>query len=202
MERLLRPFYLIRLLPKLLFFVLFISGLVEIKAQSCEAIQSGGHIAMDQTGCASPSFDPSIISNITLPTVTENVQLEYLWLYTEGDPSLAIDTWTPILNSNSINFDPAPIQVTTHFIRCVRVVGCDEFLIESNYVTVTIDCNANCSDVTFGGRIGSDQTGCANPTFDPAPFLSVTPPSGGTGTLTYQWQKTSADPSNSNTIWE
>src|SRR5687767_9011015 len=45
---------------------------------------------------------------------------------------------------------------------------------------------SQCSNVTSGGTIGSDQTNCG--VFNPAPIQNITLPAGGTGTLEYQWQ--------------
>ncbi len=44
-----------------------------------------------------------------------------------------------------------------------------------------------CNNVTSGGTIGSNQSGCSG--FDPAAFTSVADPSGGAGTLEYVWLK-------------
>jgi hypothetical protein len=46
--------------------------------------------------------------------------------------------------------------------------------------------HAQCNNVINGGTIGSDQAACG--TYDPAIINNVTLPTGGTGTLEYQWQ--------------
>jgi hypothetical protein len=45
---------------------------------------------------------------------------------------------------------------------------------------------AQCDNVTSGGTIGTDQSGCNS--FNPANITNITFPSGGTGTIEYQWQ--------------
>ncbi len=48
------------------------------------------------------------------------------------------------------------------------------------------DIFAQCSNVTSGGTVGSDQTVCGS--FNPANIINSAYPTGGTGTLQYQWQ--------------
>ncbi|MCU0468229.1 MAG: hypothetical protein MUF58_06470, partial [Arcicella sp.] len=61
--------------------------------------------------------------------------------------------------------------------------------VNENYVngTSTGDFLGCCSNVNSGGTIGSAQSGCGS--FDPAPFTSVTDPSGGSGALEIIWMK-------------
>ncbi|MBK8425853.1 MAG: hypothetical protein IPL27_07750 [Lewinellaceae bacterium] len=51
---------------------------------------------------------------------------------------------------------------------------------------------AKCYNVTGGGTIGNSQTICSGQT--PAPLTNVTLPSGGSGTLEYQWYQSTAVP--------
>ena len=44
---------------------------------------------------------------------------------------------------------------------------------------------STCNNVTDGGVIAGNETGCPNPTYDPAPILSLTPPTGGSGAIEY-----------------
>jgi SdrD B-like domain/Concanavalin A-like lectin/glucanases superfamily len=61
----------------------------------------------------------------------------------------------------------------------------------SQVINVTIAVSGPCcNNVTNGGTIAANQSGCG--TFDPAPLTSVSDPSGGTGTLEIIWIKKSA----------
>ncbi|HNB81709.1 MAG TPA: GEVED domain-containing protein, partial [Chitinophagaceae bacterium] len=42
-----------------------------------------------------------------------------------------------------------------------------------------------CSNLTSGGTIGSDESGCGS--FNPSPITNITAPSGGSGTIEYVW---------------
>ena len=52
---------------------------------------------------------------------------------------------------------------------------------------ISVSLTSTCSNVTSGGTIGSNQTGCSG--FDPVAFTSVTAPSGGAGALEIIWMK-------------
>ena len=92
---------------------------------------------------------------------------------------------TPIPNVNTPDYDPGVIYKTTYYTRCSRRMGCTEFPGESNIVTKTFNC---CNNITSAGKIGSNQIGCL-PSFDPFTLTNITLPSGGSGTLVYQWYK-------------
>ncbi len=59
------------------------------------------------------------------------------------------------------------------------------FLILSLFCIFSFNANATCDNVTSGGTIGSDQSGCSG--FDPAVLTSIQSPSGGSGTLQIVW---------------
>jgi hypothetical protein len=61
-------------------------------------------------------------------------------------------------------------------------------------VNSTINCQNTCNNLTDGGHIGYDQSGC--PGFDPAPIVNVTLPSGGSGAIETMWMF-----SNASTGW-
>jgi hypothetical protein len=67
-------------------------------------------------------------------------------------------------------------------------------LLASALLLTNFTANAQCSNVTYGGSIGSNQTG--NVGFNPATFLNITSPSGGSGTMQYMWLY-----KNSSTDW-
>ncbi len=152
------------------------------KITMCDNVTSGGLIQGSETGCPDPEFDPAIITNVTLPSGGTG-DLEYLWIYTTGDPNAPVTTWLPLPNSNTPDYDPAPITVETHYMRCARRFECVDYTGESNYVTKSIEC---CDNVTDGGTIDSDQLIC-DIQFDPDPIINSITPNGGTGNLEYQW---------------
>lgn len=148
---------------------------------ACDNVTDGGIIQGDETGCPNPTWDPGIIANLALPTGGSGT-LQYLWIFTTGDPSLPVSMWNPIPNSNSPSYDPGPITATTHYRRCARRSGCIEYVAESNIITKSADC---CSNVTQGGLISPDQSACS--AFDPDTLQNLQMPSGGSGGLEYQW---------------
>jgi hypothetical protein len=60
----------------------------------------------------------------------------------------------------------------------------------------------NCDNITDGGSISGNESGCNNPTFDPSPILSTAPATGGSGDLEYLWMKTTGDPNSPFNTWQ
>ncbi|MCU0345423.1 MAG: T9SS type A sorting domain-containing protein [Saprospiraceae bacterium] len=149
---------------------------------ACDNVTAGGSIAGDEFGCPSPIWDPSLITSVALPTGGSG-NLEYIWMFTTGDPSIPISQWSPIPGSNGPTYDPGPITVTTYYRRCSRRAGCSEYVGETNIVTKEALC---CDNVTAGGTIAASQVACQSP-YDPAMLTNVTLPSGGSDLLEYQW---------------
>lgn len=149
---------------------------------TCDNVINGGVVQGNEYGCPSPSWDPGLISNVVLPSGGTG-DLQFVWIFTTDNPSDPFAQWTPIPNTNSSEFDPGPISVTTYFRRCARRAGCTDYVGESNIVMKEAIC---CDNVTDGGEIGTSQTTCSFPYI--ASFLSSTAaPSGGSGVLEYQW---------------
>ena len=69
----------------------------------------------------------------------------------------------------------------------VNVAGYLAGTANSNSADVTLIVSAACANPTSGGVIASDQTICSGAT--PTIFTSVSLPTGHTGTLEYQWQR-------------
>jgi hypothetical protein len=103
------------------------AGLIDI----CENITDPGLIAGDEFLCG-PGNDPGIIVEVA-PPVGGSGALEYLWMKSEIGGPFNQTNWSAIPNSNTPDYDPGPIQVTTYYIRCVRREGCENFL-ETNTV--------------------------------------------------------------------
>ncbi len=59
-----------------------------------------------------------------------------------------------------------------------------------------------CDNITDGGIISGDESGCNNPTFDPGLIASVTPATGGSGAIEYIWMKTTNDPNSPFNTWQ
>jgi hypothetical protein len=156
---------------------------------NCDNATDGGQIAGDETECPNPIFDPSLITNVTLPSGGSG-NLEYIWIFTTDDPFGANSQWTPILNTNAPEYDPDPISLTTHYRRCTRREGCVEYVAESNIITKMVAC---CDPITNGGEIADDQSGC-KPSFDPDALINISLPSGGSGNIEYQWYGSIAGP--------
>ena len=60
----------------------------------------------------------------------------------------------------------------------------------------------NCDNLTDGGIISGDESGCNNPIFDPSPILNAADATGGTGDLEYIWMKTTGDPNSPFNTWQ
>ncbi|MBI1227188.1 MAG: T9SS type A sorting domain-containing protein [Bacteroidetes bacterium] len=149
---------------------------------ACDNVVNGGTIEANEFGCPNPSWDPSLITSVTLPTGGTGT-LEFLWIYTTSDPTSPLTQWTPIAGTNSPTYDPGPITVTTYYRRCARRSGCTDYIGESNIVTKEAIC---CDNVTDGGTIGANQVACMAP-YDPNALINITLPTGGSNVLEYQW---------------
>ncbi|MBX2872853.1 MAG: carboxypeptidase regulatory-like domain-containing protein, partial [Saprospiraceae bacterium] len=113
----------------------------------CNNVTSGGTIGVSQEGCANPTFDPDNIINKTAPSGGTGA-IEYIWIKstTSCVPPASLDdpNWSIIAGANSHSYNPGPLSETTCFIRCSRREGCDDYIGESNVVTVTV--LENCLD--------------------------------------------------------
>ena len=98
----------------------------------CDNITDPGGIAGDEFLCG-PGNDPGPIVE-TAPATGGTGNIEYLWMMTFEDQPFNPNTWIPIPNSNTPEYDPGPISQTTYYARCARREGCIEFLETSNIV--------------------------------------------------------------------
>ena len=154
----------------------------------CNNVTSGGTIGSNQTGCN--GFDPALFTSVADPSGGSTNPLEIVWLKSTTSSILTTATasqWTTISGATGLTYDSGLLTQTTYFIRCSRRAGCTDYVGESNVITVTISGNC-CSNVTSGGTIAANQSGCSG--FDPALFTSVADPSGGsTNPLEIVWLK-------------
>ena len=165
----------------------------------CENVTSGGEIAEKEFGCPNPTWDPSLIYSVTLPTGGSG-DLEYIWIYTADDPTSPGAFWNPIPGATGPEYDPGPISVTTYYRRCARRSECIDYIGESNIIAKEAIC---CDNITDGGKIAQDQIFCSGPV-DPDPLLNTIFPTGGSlQDIEYQWaMSTTGTPySSSNPDW-
>ena len=144
---------------------------------ACDNVTNAGQIGGAQSGCS--PFNPANITSLSNPSGGSGA-LEYVWLSSTNGGS----SYTIISGANGSSYNPGSITETTWYRRCARRAGCTSYVGESNWVkmTVTGPC---CDNVTNGGSIGYDQTGCSP--FSPATIANISHPSGGSGDREYIW---------------
>ena len=107
----------------------------------CDNVTDGGHINEDEILCDG-NFDPAQMTSSTDASGGSGGDIEYLWLMntTTSTPpaSYSMNGWVEIPNSNSPDYDPAPISETTWYLRCARRNGCGTYPGESNVIKKTV----------------------------------------------------------------
>ena len=102
----------------------------------CYNVNFGGTIGPDQQICAGET--PNVISSI-VPAGGGGVKpIEYLWICSNEPGPANPATWTNIPNSNVEELNPGPVFQTKFFARCARRECCEEFVIESNIMTIEV----------------------------------------------------------------
>jgi len=129
-----------------------------------------GTIGADQTLCAGAT--PAALSSTTDASGGAGA-VSYQW-----ESSTDNVTWAIIPNATGATYAPGVLPVTTYFRRQVTSASCGPVV--SNVVTLTV-----LPELVAGG-IAADQAICAGVT--PAPLTSTGAATGGTGTVTYQWE--------------
>jgi gliding motility-associated-like protein len=140
----------------------------------CCNVTDGGEIGYNQENCG--PFDPTELVSLAPPTGGLG-DLEVLWIYRVWTGSDWENDWHFVPGSHDLlSYDPGMISVSTQFRRCARRSGCEDYIGETNIITITINPipTAQCSktDVLCYG----DQTGSAS--------VSA---SGGTAPYSYVW---------------
>ena len=130
---------------------------------------TAGSIAADQTLCAGSPATP--LSSSAAATGGSGT-FAYQW-----EASLDNTTWTAIGGATAETFAPGTLTATTYFRRRVTSGACVAL---SNVVAVTV------TPAVTAGSIAASQVLCANDT--PQPFTSTAAATGGTGTISYQWE--------------
>ncbi|MEL7426590.1 MAG: T9SS type A sorting domain-containing protein [Bacteroidota bacterium] len=113
-----------------------ISGLVPGDDDPCpDNVTYPGMIGFDQELCA-PGNTPEQLVETDAPSGGSG-SLEFLWLSnTTGGP--LDNTWLEIPNSNSPNYQPGPLDVTTYYLRCVRTDNESCPFLETQLVIVSV----------------------------------------------------------------
>ncbi len=87
-------------------------------------------------------------------------------------------TWSNITGATASTYSPPALTASTYYRRRVTSGSCAQ--VYSNVVLITV------YGQLLPGTIGTDQSICYNTA--PAALVQLTPPSGGPGGYTYQWQ--------------
>ncbi|RPD47085.1 PKD domain-containing protein [Hymenobacter sediminis] len=131
---------------------------------------TAGSIASNQTLCFGATPTPLTSANAaTGGTGT----FTYQW-----ESSADNTNWSAIPGATGPTYAPGALQATTYFRRRVTAGACGPVF--SNVVTITV------APALVAGTIGANQAVCLGAT--PAPLTSLTPATGGTGPLAYQWE--------------
>jgi len=137
---------------------------------------TSGTIAANQTICYNTA--PAAFSQTAAATGGTG---SYMYQWQSTTVGGCGSGWGAISGATASTYQSATLTQTTCFRRDVTSGSCGT--VSSNTITVTLYANLT------SGTVGTDQTICTNIT--PASFTQTAPPSGGTGSYTYQWQNTS-----------
>ena len=150
----------------------------------CTAPTTGGEIEADQIICY--NMAPASIINKTLPSGHTGI-LNYKWqnsIVDPSDPDFKETDFSDISNTNTDTYLPGSVSQTTWFRRLARVDCMNDWdgAAKSNIVSISV------YDAFDPGTIATDgETICYNG--DPGLIGSETGASGGDGTITYAWYK-------------
>jgi len=139
-----------------------------------------GTIGSNQSICANNT--PSPLVQFT-PATGGTGSYIYQW-QTSTDNNI----WTNITGANSETYSPPSITGNRWYRRTVTSGNCGT--VTSNTILITV------YPVLNPGSIAADQTICYNSV--PATLVAISPPSGGSGQYSYQWQSSTDDISWSN----
>ena len=99
----------------------------------CDNVVDGGMIGNAQSSCV--AFDPEAITNVTSPSGGSG-NLEYQWY-----KRLSMQTPQLIVGATSATYDPGYITESTEFMRAARRSGCEDYVGESNWITMAVENN-------------------------------------------------------------
>jgi len=138
-----------------------------------------GSISADQTICY--DFAPAALTSTADATQSAGTY-SYQWQSSSDNTN-----WSDISGATSNNYAPGQLTSTTYYRRGVTTsIGCGPAYTSSVKITVY--------DKLVAGSIGSEQDICYNTA--PTPMAHATAPTGGDGTWTYAWER-----STDNSSW-
>jgi hypothetical protein len=148
---------------------------------------SGGSIGNAQSSTCG-DFDPSTITNVTLPSGHTGT-LEYKW---QSSTTSNSSGFSDISGTNSATYDPSSISQTTWYKRLSRVDCRSNWTgaAESNVIEMTVSC----VNPTSGGTIGNAQSNCGS--FNPVAITNPADASGTSCTIEYKWQSSTTSSSS------
>jgi hypothetical protein len=134
-----------------------------IQANGSTALCAGGQPPLLQSQVAATNFDV------------------YYWGFTTAaNPNDPNASWTSVPNANGASYQvPTTLSQTTHYRRAATSVTCGQFT--SNIITITV------AAAPQGGVVGNSVATCPNEI--PPAIQNLAPATGGSGTITYQWQQ-------------
>ncbi len=134
-----------------------------------------GIIAGVESSCS--SFDPDVISSVTVPTGGADGTLQYQWQYSTDYGT----SWLDISGAVAETYDPITIIQTTYYRRGARRSPCFGYVYSNSIVKMVV------INFTAGGVIAGDQGTCGS--YDPFIISTTVLPSGGVdGVFSYQWE--------------
>lgn len=134
-------------------------------------VLNAGSAGTDQVICYNTT--PAVLTEVTPPSGGTG-SFTYQW---QSSPNNS--TWTDIQGAAFSSYSPSKLTATTWFRRSVSSGSCGIAAGAAKKITVY--------PVLAAGTIGSDQSICFNDI--PDAITQLTASSGGTGSYTYQWQK-------------
>jgi gliding motility-associated-like protein len=141
-----------------------------VSVTPCCNVTDGGEIAGEQENCG--SFDPNEIANVT-PATGGIGPVEYAWYSgacdEQGSPTAIPAGFTLIAGATGESYDPGMLSETTCFIRVARNHGCEEWIGESNIVTITVYPNPVLVCTSENGDCENGNVGSASVTVSGAP---------------------------------
>lgn len=114
--------------------ILFLSSFSSTQIIAQEDLTSGGSVTANQIICLGET--PELLANENLPTGgTESLPIEYLWMTRTSSAG----QWVPATGTNDqVDYQPSFISSTTFFIRCARRQGFNNFVAETNIITISL----------------------------------------------------------------
>ncbi|MCB0754336.1 MAG: gliding motility-associated C-terminal domain-containing protein, partial [Flavobacteriales bacterium] len=143
---------------------------VDVEVVPCCNVTDGGEIADNQENCG--PFDPEQIVSVT-PATGGIGPVEYAWYSgpcdENVDPTAIPAGFTLIEGANGESYDPPYTEVSTCYIRVARNQGCEDWIGESNIVSVTVNDGPSLACSSENGSCENGNVGSASVTVSGAP---------------------------------